>query len=225
MRRYRGHVPTTGPQKAVLAVSSAVLGFLDPRHPERIARLGEVTACGALASMRDTMRASEEGRELLRERPSFKRWVRVEELARLPAGTLGAEYARFMTGQRLDPLSRSDVRYVDDEELAYVMQRYREVHDVWHVLLGCGDVSVATEAALKWAEWAATGLPMTAAAALVGPLREGPRHWARAAARVAPWAARSRPALRRLVAVYYERHMGRDLAELRAALGVTPLPV
>jgi ubiquinone biosynthesis protein COQ4 len=223
MRRYRGHVPTTGPQKAVLAVSSAVLGFLDPRHPERIARLGEVTAGGALAGMRDAMRESEEGRELLRERPSFKRWVRLDELGQLPAGTLGAEYAQFMRVQGLDPLSRTDVRYVDDAELAYVMQRYREVHDVWHVLLGCGDVSVATEAALKWAEWAATGLPMAAAAALAGPLR-APGQWG-LAARLGPWAARSRPALRRLIAVYYERHMHRNLEEFRAELGVTTLPV
>ena len=225
MRRYRGHVPTTGAQKAVLAVSSAVLGFLDPRQPQHIARLGEVTQCGALARMRDSMQASEEGRAVLRERPSFKQWVRLDELGRLPAGTLGAEYARFMVGQRLDPLSRSDVRYVDDAELAFVMQRYREVHDVWHVLLGCGDVSVETEAALKWAEAVATGLPMAAAAALAGPLRAGPREWGRLARRVAPWAAANRRGLHGLLAVYYERHMERDLEEFRRALGVTPLPL
>ena len=36
----------------------------------------------------------------------------------------------------MTPDSRADVRFVDNEELAYVMQRYREVHDLLHTLLG-----------------------------------------------------------------------------------------
>ena len=31
---------------------------------------------------------------------------------------------------------RAQVRFVDDPELAYVMLRYRQVHDFWHVLAG-----------------------------------------------------------------------------------------
>jgi ubiquinone biosynthesis protein Coq4 len=34
------------------------------------------------------------------------------------------------------PDSRSPVQFVDDVELAYVMQRYREVHDLIHTILG-----------------------------------------------------------------------------------------
>lgn len=29
------------------------------------------------------------------------------------------------------------MRFLDDEELAYVATRAREVHDFWHVLFGC----------------------------------------------------------------------------------------
>ena len=36
----------------------------------------------------------------------------------------------------MTPDSRADVKFVDDEELAYVMQRYREVHDLLHTILG-----------------------------------------------------------------------------------------
>lgn len=32
---------------------------------------------------------------------------------------------------------QNQVRFVDDEELAYVVARAREVHDFWHVLTGC----------------------------------------------------------------------------------------
>lgn len=44
----------------------------------------------------------------------------------------------------------SDVRFVDDEELAYVAQRYREIHDFMHVLLGFDSISVQDEIAVKW---------------------------------------------------------------------------
>ena len=36
----------------------------------------------------------------------------------------------------MTPDTRLAVRIVDDEELAYVMQRYREVHDLMHTVLG-----------------------------------------------------------------------------------------
>lgn len=42
----------------------------------------------------------------------------------------------FLLCQHVTPDSRADVKYVDNEELAYVMQRYREVHDLLHTLLG-----------------------------------------------------------------------------------------
>ena len=38
--------------------------------------------------------------------------------------------------QDVTPDSRRDVVFVDDTDLAYVMQRYREVHDLMHTLLG-----------------------------------------------------------------------------------------
>lgn len=38
--------------------------------------------------------------------------------------------------QNVTPDTRADVKFVDDEELAYVMQRYREVHDLVHTILG-----------------------------------------------------------------------------------------
>lgn len=37
--------------------------------------------------------------------------------------------------QKVTPDSRDMVRFVDDLELAYVIQRYREIHDLVHTLL------------------------------------------------------------------------------------------
>ena len=60
-------------------------------------------------------------------------------------------------------------KYVQDLELAYVMQRYREVHDSLHVLLGY-DVTVSEELAVKWYEMSVLGLPSAALASFFGPL-------------------------------------------------------
>ena len=51
------------------------------------------------------------------------------------------------------------MNYIEDEELAYVMSRYREVHDFWHVLSGLPPTELG-EITLKWFEAVQTGLPM-----------------------------------------------------------------
>ena len=64
---------------------------------------------------------------------------------------------------------RPIAKYVPDIELAYVLQRYKEVHDTCHVLLNYS-TSVEEEIAVKWFEMMQTGLPLTALSAFVGPL-------------------------------------------------------
>ena len=93
----------------------------------------------------------------------------LEELLRLPEGTFGHEYAFFMTSHGYTSDERPLVKYVPDLEHAYILQRYKEVHDVAHVLLGYG-TSVTEEIAVKWFEMMQTGLPMSALSAFVGPL-------------------------------------------------------
>ena len=48
-----------------------------------------------------------------------------------------------MGDREFTPDERSPVHFVDDPELAYVMRRYREAHDFWHVLSGTGTTVVA----------------------------------------------------------------------------------
>ena len=56
-----------------------------------------------------------------------------------------------------------------DIELAYILQRYKEVHDACHVLLNY-NTSIEEEIAVKWFEMAQTGLPVAALTAFLGPL-------------------------------------------------------
>ena len=36
----------------------------------------------------------------------------------------------------MSPAERDDVWYIDSEECAYVLRRYRECHDIYHAILG-----------------------------------------------------------------------------------------
>lgn len=49
---------------------------------------------------------------------------------------MGRSPKRDCVLQKVSPDTRAPTRFVDDEELAYVIQRYREVHDMLHTLLG-----------------------------------------------------------------------------------------
>jgi ubiquinone biosynthesis protein COQ4 len=119
--------------------------------------------------------------------------------------------------------ARTPVRFVADEELAYVMTRYREVHDFLHVLSGL-PTTVVGEVALKWLEMAQTGLPVAALSALVGPLRLGREDRALLLGTLAPWALRTAAACPPLIAVRYEDLLPLPLAEARVRLGIVPAP-
>ena len=74
----------------------------------------------------------------------------------------------------MSPDSRAPVQFVDDVDLAYVMLRYRQVHDLLHSLLGM-PTSMLGEVVVKWFEAVQTGLPMCISAAMLGPFRLKPK--------------------------------------------------
>ena len=60
----------------------------------------------------------------------------LDTLERLPDGTLGREYARFMRSNGLSPDIFTAPSNVANPEFAYLAQRLRQSHDLWHVLTG-----------------------------------------------------------------------------------------
>jgi len=74
----------------------------------------------------------------------------------------------------VSPDSRMPIRFVDDLELAYVMQRYRETHDLLHTILGM-PTNLLGEITVKWVEAIQTGLPMCIGGAIFGPVRLKPK--------------------------------------------------
>lgn len=72
-------------------------------------------------------------------------------LLSLPENTFGYQYANWMSGYGYSANERPLAKYVADPEKAYIIQRYKEIHDSYHVLLNY-NTSVAEELAVKWFE-------------------------------------------------------------------------
>jgi ubiquinone biosynthesis protein Coq4 len=83
--------------------------------------------------------------ELAREAPKLAALFREgydpalerERLERLPAGTLGHEYARFIRENQIDPLGDLLALSRPKNLLEYQFWRSYKLHDVLHVVLGC----------------------------------------------------------------------------------------
>ncbi|KAI5615651.1 ubiquinone biosynthesis protein COQ4-like, mitochondrial [Silurus asotus] len=224
-RLYPNHIQTNPIQKALLAVGSGVAALQNPYRHDMVAVLGETTGHLALLKLRHRMNNNPEGYTVLTERPRIRlSTLDLSRMSKLPDGSLGREYLRFLEDNEVTPDTRADVKFVDEEELAYVMQRYREVHDLVHTILGM-PTNMLGEVAVKWFEAAHTGLPMCIMGAILGPLRLSLRRKQKLVSSLGPWALRSGSRARCMLSVFYERRWEQNLEELRKELDIEPPPL
>lgn len=169
------------------------------------------------------MLAHPTGRRILRQRPRISsRTLSVEKLRALPENTVGRAYVGWLDREGVSPDTRSAVRYIDDEECAYVMQRYRECHDFYHALTGL-PVFREGEVALKAFEFANTVIPMTGLSMLaVGTMKpkERERFWSI----YLPWAVKNGLRGGDIINVFWEEQLERDVDDLRQELGIERPP-
>jgi ubiquinone biosynthesis protein COQ4 len=211
--------------RLAVAAGASLVALADPSRGDCVALATELTAGGALAAVRARVRAAPGGAALLAERPPrLCGAASAPALAALPAHTLGGALARFLAAHALDGGDRAPVRGVADAELAWLLQRARDAHDVWHVLAALPP-TVAGELALKAFEAAHLRLPAALAAAAAAPLRLPARERAAYLAAALPWAARAGARARPLLAVRYEELWATPIDEVRALLRFEPAPV
>eukprot|EP00939_MAST-03C_sp_MAST-3C-sp1_P003512 g3512.t1 len=212
-------------RKLGLAADAALTAFRNPKRDDAVAVLGETTGSIALQRMRDRMYQSPTGRDILKRKPVIREetidLAALREKAR--PGTLGRGYVDFMDSHGFSPNERKPVQYVEDPELAYVMRRYREVHDFWHVLVDV-ETSVRGEIALKWFELVQTGLPMNALSAVVGPFALDVPTAAKVWAVDFPWAIEAGHRAEFLMNVAYEDCLDEDVDILREELRILRHP-
>ncbi|KAI8606941.1 ubiquinone biosynthesis protein COQ4-like protein, partial [Chytriomyces sp. MP71] len=161
-------------------------------------------------------------RRLLRERPIINTsTVSLDALRKLPRNSLGRAYVAFLDSEAVTPDSRTPVKHMQDadEELRYVMLRYRQVHDFFHVLTGLG-TSVEEELAVKWFELAQTGLPVAFLSGVVGPMRLSGTERKLLFSKHVPWLIQCGSSSKFLMNVYYEECFELPLADVRSQLGI-----
>ncbi len=135
---------------------------------------------------------------------------------------MGRNYVTWLDREGVSPDTRDVVRYIDDEECAYVMQRYRECHDFYHALTGL-PIFREGEVALKAFEFANTLLPMTGfSIGSVATLKKAERQ--RFFDTYGPWAIRNGVNAQEVINVYWEEELEKDVAELRTRLGIEQPP-
>uniref|UniRef100_A0A5S6QV70 Ubiquinone biosynthesis protein COQ4 homolog, mitochondrial n=1 Tax=Trichuris muris TaxID=70415 RepID=A0A5S6QV70_TRIMR len=220
---YPTHIPTTGLQKAMLAVGSAATAILAPWRGDAVACMGETTAQWTLPLIKRKMQTDPEGALVLMEKPRIRDCtVDVGALRCLADGTFGREYARFLDHLETSPDARPPVQFVDDLEAAYVMMRYRETHDLFHTVLGM-PTHMLGEVMVKWFEGIQFGLPMCVLGGLFGAFRLYAKQRASFRAHF-PWIVRNAENGRFLMSVYWEHYWEMPLVELRKKLNLEEPP-
>ncbi|XP_044766866.1 ubiquinone biosynthesis protein COQ4 homolog, mitochondrial [Coccinella septempunctata] len=217
------HIPINYFQKLLLTVGSATVALVNPYRADMVACLGETTGAFALTYMLSKMENSEEGLKILSERPRINTdTIDVAKLRQFPENTLGKVYVNFLDNNRVTPDSRDPVKFIDDIQLAYVIQRYREIHDFVHAILGM-NINILGEITVKWFEAVQNKLPMCYGGALFGALNLKAQDRRDLLKYHLPWALDTGRNCGFLMNVYFEERLDQPIDELHAELNIKPL--
>ncbi|KAG7451396.1 Coq4-domain-containing protein [Guyanagaster necrorhizus] len=217
---YPSHIPLTWFENTFLLVGAGLMTLADPRRGDLVAVVGETSAGPSLRRLRDIMLESSEGRRILKQRPRINTTtLDMNNLAQLPEGTFGRAYTSWLERCRVTPDTRAPVHYIDDPELAYVMQRYRECHDFYHCICNM-PVNVESELAIKYFELANLGLPMAGFSAALYPWRLNSAKRHKVFSEYAPWALKCGSSARSLITVFWEERWDQNVEEMKTEFGI-----
>jgi ubiquinone biosynthesis protein COQ4 len=207
-------------------VGRAVMRVLaDSDQTSEIHRVEEITGRPRYRRILEEMRASPEGQRLLAEQPELSsEQVDYDALRALPASTLGGAYVRHLDNNKITAdYQAAKTRHVDDPDMAYLMRRFRQTHDVWHALLGIG-ITGHEEVIIHWFSYGQLRLPVSALIMVFGTMKHLvlERRWG-ALRHTMLDAYRAGRAAAPLLAVYWEDYWAEPLDRVRAAYGVVPL--
>lgn len=190
---------------------------LRPSDTVQVFRLVIALDYGRLGLLRDRMLASAEGRALCNARAAIdSRSVDYAWLRTLPADSLGGAYARALERADLDPDFFVPPKHLDPD-LAYVAQRVRQTHDIWHALTGLA-TDIPGEIALQAFTYGQLQSKTSHAIATGGTAIYGWR-WPRLFREIRVWSRAGRQAAF-LLTVPWEQLWQEPLSELRARFGI-----
>src|SRR6478609_3467120 len=144
----------------------------DSTKTHEIHRVEEITGRPRFRAIQAEMERTPEGQRLLRERPELSsEHVDYAALRALPATTFGGAYVLHLdlNGITAD-YQAAATRHVDDPDMAYLMRRFRQTHDVWHALLGIG-ITGHEEVLIHWFSFGQLRLPVSALIMVFGTMK------------------------------------------------------
>ncbi len=148
--------------------------------------------------------------------------VDIDAMLALPAGTLGHAYGTFLRSHGLTPdVFDGPPEDVRDPKAAYVIQRIRQTHDLWHVVTNA-ETDPAGEVALQAFTFAQLHAPSTGILAALGTLKTL-RH-SRAIVRDVVVMLRLGQRAEKLAVFAWEDHWATPLADVREMLGLPREP-
>ncbi len=212
--------------KDAVRVGRAVVRVLgDSTKTHEIHRVEEITGRPRYRALLREYAETPEGRRLLAERPELSsRHVDYDRLRRLPTSTLGGAYARHLDDNGLTAdYQAAATHHVDDPDMAYLMRRFRQTHDVWHALLGIG-VTGHEEVLIHWFSFGQLRLPVSAMIMALGSLKHLvlERRWD-ALRRSTLEAYRAGRDAAPLLPVVWEDLWSEPLDRVRSSYGIRPL--
>lgn len=110
--------------------------FLNPTNIEPIFKLGTLRDHKSFSLAKDKIMADPEMAAMVKEQFLMKEKIDVDALSKLPAGTLGNEFARFITERNLKVDFYKEYNDSMNDDFAYARKRCPQTHDIWHVVIG-----------------------------------------------------------------------------------------
>ena len=213
--------------RARLGLKALMIVKDDPGHPEAGALINDCFDLEVYAEQIARLKQTPHGRRLLAERPSLQGpELDLDALDGMPEGTLGRALARYFRDNNISPFV---TRQPIERDVDYISKRYRETHDIYHLVTGYG-TDLVGEMALQAFAMGNLGirspwfiLPFGYLASLmpgaVGALGEAPpRMMPMAYIRLLRTAHRRGAQARPFLDFPFEDHWGTPLADLRQQL-------
>jgi len=196
-------------------LESSVKALLYPKEAQHLSTFGELSSYYVLKAIRQKMTQDSVGLQILKEKPRIRPpYVNIEELRALPVNTLGRKYAYYMDNNAFEIQERPLVKHIGDIELAYIYQRYKEIHDLLHVSFE-KDVSVYEELEVKWFEFQQLELASAGMSALVGSALLPPQEAWQLFTQDGPKMIKQAKKAKFCMNVYFEKHFEQDFQEFK----------
>ncbi|HHH11021.1 MAG TPA: hypothetical protein ENK23_02985 [Sorangium sp.] len=142
----------------------------DPEDTHQVFVMSMAINAGALPRMLERFLRDDSGLQLLQRRAAItSQHIDFGALGALPANTLGGAYARFLRRNNLNPDLFQPPPTLPPAA-AYLVQRLRQTHDLWHVLTGY-DTDIGGELSILGFTYAQTGAPSIGLIAALGAMR------------------------------------------------------